>query len=305
MPPHVAFVFLDGVGLGPGGPANPLDTDALPAFERLAGGQRWTEAAHVVDEPGHVFRPIDASLGVDGLPQSGTGQTTLFAGFNAPEMAGRHWGPYPHSATFDALAAQSLWQRLLDAGVPKDELAFLNAYPPVFFAHAEAKNRWTTTTRMTRAAGLPLFGVDDVLAGRALTAELTGQAWHERLGLAVPTITPFQAGQRLHALARQRRVVLFEYYLTDKAGHARDDEQAAAILGHLDGFFAGYLDGFDPERDLLVVSSDHGNLEALDRKPHTTNPVPLVALGRRADAFRAAASLIDVTPALVTAAAAS
>lgn len=302
MHPHVAFVFLDGVGLGPGGPTNPLDTDALPAFARLAGGQRWTDAAHVVDEPRHVFRPIDATLGLDGLPQSGTGQTTLFAGFNAPEMAGRHWGPYPHSATVDALAAHNLWQRLLDAGVPTNELAFLNAYPPVFFAHAEAKNRWTTTTRMTRAAGLPLFGVEDVRAKRALTAELTGQAWRDRLGLDIPLLTPFEAGQRLHTLARQHRAALFEYYLTDKAGHARDVEQAASILRDLDGFFAGYLDGFDPERDLLVVSSDHGNLEALDRKPHTTNPVPLVALGRRADAFRHAASLVDVTPALVTAA---
>lgn len=302
MPPHVAFVFLDGVGLGPGGPTNPLDSDDLPAFARLAGRQRWTDAALAVDTPTHVFRPIDATLGMDGLPQSGTGQTTLFAGFNAPQLAGRHWGPYPHSATVDALAAHNLWQRLLDAGVPISDLAFLNAYPPVFFAHAEAKNRWTTTTRMTRSAGLPLFGVDDVIAGRALTAELTGQAWRDRLGLGIPTLTPFVAGQRLHALARERRVVLFEYYLTDKAGHARDAEQAAAILRDLDGFFEGYLDGFDPERDLLVVSSDHGNLEALDRKPHTTNPVPLVALGRRADAFRRAATLADVTPALVEAA---
>ncbi|MCA1481694.1 hypothetical protein, partial [Bradyrhizobium sp. NBAIM08] len=71
--PHVLFVFLDGVGLGPAPPEtgeNPFATLHFPAFERLAGGQPWTQAARPVRTPGHTFVPIDATLGVAGLPQS-------------------------------------------------------------------------------------------------------------------------------------------------------------------------------------------------------------------------------------------
>ncbi len=50
---------------------------------------------------------------------------------------------------------------------------------------------------------------------------------------------------------------------------------------------------------LLVVTSDHGNLEDLSTKSHTRNPVPLLAVGPGADAFAGAASLTDVTPAVV------
>src|SRR5690606_29320670 len=115
MRPHVTFVFLDGVGLGPAGPENPLATLRLPAFERLAGGQRWTTEAGALAEPDHVFHPLDATLGLDGLPQSGTGQASLFTGVNCAARAGRHWGPYPHSTSKPVIAAKNLFVRLREA----------------------------------------------------------------------------------------------------------------------------------------------------------------------------------------------
>lgn len=298
---HVAFVFLDGVGLGPGGSLNPLDTDEWTALARLAGGARWTEDAPSLDRPDHVFRAVDATLGMDGLPQSGTGQVALFAGVDAPRLAGRHWGPYPHSATVAALERHSLWQRLLDAGVPPERLCFANAYPDRFFAYAAETNRWSTTTRMARAADVRLRTEADVRAGEALTAEITGEAWRTALSLDVPLLDPRDAGRRFHALALAHTATLFEYYLTDKAGHGRDTDAARRVLATVDGFLGGYLERFDPGTDLLVVCSDHGNLEALDRKPHTRHPVPLVAFGRGASAFRDVHDLTAVTPALVEA----
>ena len=85
----ILLVFLDGVGLGPATAANPFVTLDLPAFERLAGGQRWTADATPIREPEHVFIPIDATLGLEGLPQSGTGQAALFTGENAAAVHGR------------------------------------------------------------------------------------------------------------------------------------------------------------------------------------------------------------------------
>ena len=302
LPSSLLFVFLDGVGLGADVGHNPLAVLPLPAFERLAGGQRWLRTSEVVREPGHVFRAIDARLGVEGLPQSGTGQAALFTGLNAPRLAGRHYGPYPHSKTRPALAAENVFSRILRLGLPLEEpVAFANAYPPRFFTYARQRDRWTVTTRCCLEAGVPIRSQAELDAGHALAADLTGQAWRDRLGLDVRVITEEDAGARLVQLSGQHAFTLFEYYLTDKAGHSRDAQRAERVLRALDRFFAGLLDVFDERRDLLLVTSDHGNLEDLSVKGHTLNAVPLVAYGRGASAFQDVRDLTDVTPAVVEA----
>jgi phosphopentomutase len=71
------------------------------------------------------------------------------------------------------------------------------------------------------------------------------------------------------------------------------------VLASLDRFVGALLDRLDPARDLLVLASDHGNLEDLGTKTHTRNPVPLVALGAGAGRFADARSVLDVTPRVV------
>ena len=293
-PAHVTLVFLDGVGLGADTADNPFAHLVLPHFERLAGRQRWTADATPIAEATHLFRPIDATLGMEGLPQSGTGQATLFTGINCAERAGRHFGPYPHSTSKPVIAEHNLFVRLRDAGRAG---AFANAYPDRFFRFAEERNRWTVTTLCCIEAGIPLRREADLRAGDALTAEITAAAWRERLGLDVPVITEDEAGRRLARLSHSADLTLFEYYLTDKAGHSQDADRAATVLRTLDAFFGGLLDALG-EDDLLVVTSDHGNLEDLGLKTHTRNPVPLVALGAGADGLAEVQSLTDVTPAL-------
>ena len=295
------FVFLDGVGLGPAGsPDNPLACEALPAFERLAGQQRWTSQARPIDEPDHLFRPIDATLDVEGLPQSGTGQATLFTGVNCALKAGRHFGPFPHSTTKPVLASQNLFHRLKALSL-SDPVAFANAYPSRFFDHARRRERWTVTTRCCLEADVPLRDEKALRAGKALAADLTNQGWQRLLDRDVPLISEAQAGRRLARLSMQHAFTLFEYYLTDKAGHNRTDRSAAAILHALDRFFTSLIASMDLEKQLLLVTSDHGNLEDLSTKSHTRNPVPFLAYGAGAHAFREVDSLSDVTPAIVSA----
>jgi hypothetical protein len=293
-PDAAVFVFLDGVGLGPPGPANPLSTRDLPTFRRLAGGAAWTAGAPPHRAPDHVFVPLDACLGVAGLPQSGTGQASLFSGVNCAALAGRHFGPYPHSTSKPVLEARSTFARLVAAGHAPERLAFANAYPPRFFAHAEARARWTVTTFSCRAAGVRLRTTADLAVGRAVAADLTGARWPDP-GLA--PVPEAETAARLARLAAAHRFTLFEYYLTDKAGHDQDAAAAAAVLGALDRFFDALLDRLDPGT-LLLVASDHGNLEDLSVRTHTRHPVPLVALGPGAGALAAARDLTDVTPAL-------
>jgi bisphosphoglycerate-independent phosphoglycerate mutase (AlkP superfamily) len=138
---------------------------------------------------------------------------------------------------------------------------------------------------------------DDLRAGTAVPADFTGALWPE-VDLP-PPITPAAAGGRLARMARGYRLTLFEVWITDKAGHSRDSARAAGVLADLDAFMAGLLDEFDRSAGLLVISSDHGNLEDLSTKTHTLNPVPLVALGAGAGRFAAARTIADVVPLMV------
>lgn len=298
MPPrHVLFLFLDGVGLGPNQPANPLTTVG-PHFALLSQCTQWTLQTPTVHTPSHVFRPVDATLQTSGLPQSGTGQASLFSGVNCAARAGRHFGPFPHSTSKPILKAQNIFQRL-QPEVAEHGCAFANAYPPVFFEKRAQSNRWTVTTLCSRQAGVRLRSTEDVRTGRALTADIVGAAWQNHLNISIPHLSPFEAGQQLYRLMQAHRFTLFEYYETDKAGHGRSALSISTILHRLDALLKGILDAFSPAHDLLLLCSDHGNLEAPDQKPHTRHPVPLVAYGCGAGAFSDATSITDVVPTLV------
>lgn len=297
---RVLFVFIDGVGLGAPAPYNPFAAGAFPAFEALADGQPWTSQAQPIDQRRHVFRPIDANLDVEGLPQSGTGQATLFTGANCAQAAGRHFGPFPHSKTKPIIADKNIFTRIKGL-VPEEPepTAFANAYPPRFFSYAKRRDRWTVTTRCCMDAGVPVRSLEELRCGKALAADLTSRGWQE-LGLDITPISEEEAAARLQALTQRHRFTLFEYFLTDKAGHSRDADRAATVLRALDRFLGRLRREIDDET-LLVVTSDHGNLEDLSTKSHTRNPVPLVAYGHGAHHFRGVQSIIDVTPAVLRA----
>ncbi len=300
-PDHILFVFIDGIGLGPADAAhNPFAAGAYPGLEALAGGQPLTAESDAIEEPNHQFRGIDATLGVDGLPQSGTGQAALFTGRNAAQLAGQHFGPYPHTSTFAAIAEANLFHQIAtQRALAIDRLAFANAYPRPFFTYASSKNRWTVTTRCCRDAGVRIRTMDDLRAGDALSAELTNRGLVEKLGIDCPVVSEEEAAGRLAALGQRHVFTLFEYYLTDKAGHSRDPERADEVLRSLDRFVGTLIAAADLSRTLLVFTSDHGNLEDLSTRSHTRNPVPFAALGAGAEALANVRSLLDVTPALV------
>ncbi len=291
----VFFVFIDGIGIGGDDARNPLFTEVYPFFEKMAGNMRLTRSAPELMKTNHVFKPIDATLGMAGLPQSGTGQVSLFSGLNAPGHVGKHFGPYPHSSTKEMLATDSIAARASRKGL---SFQFMNAYPPIFFRLSSQRDRWSTTTLMCRQQSMPLFTEDDVRSGLGITAEITQEIWHERLGIDLPTISESQAAERMLKAARKNDIVMYEYYLTDKAGHAMDQHMARNVLIRIDRFLSAIIDGLR-SHDVLLISSDHGNVEDLSIKTHTTNHVPLIAYGGGADAFYDTSSIEDVVPNLM------
>jgi len=74
---------------------------------------------------------------------------------------------------------------------------------------------------------------------------------------------------------------MYEHFLTDLAGHTQDMEHAALVLENLEALLDGLLSHLDLFRHLVVLASDHGNIEDLSTKQHTLNCVSGPSLGGR------------------------
>jgi hypothetical protein len=298
---NILFLFLDGIGIGRDDPGlNPFAELDLPSFEKLAGGHRWIEGTPETREPDRLFTAIDANLGMEGLPQSGTGQATLFTGVNCARIADRHYGPFPHSKTKPTIEGLNVFRRLEELFPDESEpCAFANAYPERFFGYVEKRDRWTVTTRSCLYSNTRIRSTDDLRNGLAVPADLTGKRWPEPDEVDMMPADERAAARRLLRIASHHHFTLFEYFFTDKAGHKQSSDQARRVLTNLDILLDEILTGMQMDEVLLLLTSDHGNLEDLSTKSHTRNPVPFVAYGRGADEFGAVKSLVDVTPAIV------
>jgi 2,3-bisphosphoglycerate-independent phosphoglycerate mutase len=298
------MLFVDGVGIGRRDAAvNPLLPARLPALRSLSGGELPTLGGrHAASSRGAVF-PLDATLGVAGLPQSGTGQTALFTGVNAARIVGRHFGPYPYSTLRPVITEQNIFRRLIMRGLRP---CFANAYPDRFFRYIEQhESRLTVTTRASLESAMPLRTAEDLRHGRAVSADITGEGW-ARLGHpSIAAIAEREAGRRLVSLLGEHDFVLFEYWHTDRAGHARNPAQAVEVLERFDRMLEGVLESIDLRSALLLITSDHGNIEDLSVKTHTRHPVPLWVAGLRHAQLmgeiqdRPRPDLTHVTPALL------
>lgn len=289
---RLLFLFLDGVGVGPADPArNPFARASLPHWAALAGGR-----LPFLGEEARGWAAVDACLGVEGLPQSGTGQVALLSGRNAARLRGSHVGPWIDARLKELLSRSNAFRSVVDAG---GRACLANAFPDHYLRRVErGRGRSSAIVWAARLAGLELKGYEGLLQGKAVSAFLDHRAW-QRLGYALPGITPREAGRRLARLAGEHDFTLFEYYLSDFLGHRPRMEQAVEALEALDAFLGGVLEG--ASGDLTVaLCSDHGNLEELDHSRHTRNPVPLLAAGLAGqEAVRDAGSLEEVLPALL------
>jgi len=276
---RILFLFLDGVGLGADDPAcNPFARAHMPVLGHLLGGRRLLANAAPFSGSQADLLSLDACLGVAGLPQSATGQTVLLTGENVPAALGYHYGPKPNPEVARFLRDGGLFGRLAQSG---KRVALLNAYPPRYFSAIESGRRMYSAIPLALSqAGVSFFTATDLYAGRAISADFTGQGWHDHLNLRdAPILAPEQAGQRLAHLASRFDFSFFEYWMSDYAGHGQDMSAALTLLEQFDAVLDGLLTDWDMSRDLLVVTSDHGNLEDLSTRRHTANPVPLLLVG--------------------------
>jgi hypothetical protein len=232
------------------------------------------------------------------LPQSATGQTALLCGVNAPREVGAHVTGFPTPPLREILKRKSVFVQLRARGL---DGIFINAFRPLFFKlPTEMQWRLSATTVAQLAAGLPFFDLDDIVAGRAIYQEFTNRELIDK-GFDVPEMTPEAAGRALARNAALRDFTLYEYFQTDRAGHGADRTRCEAELAKLERFLGTLLAEVDDDV-LVLLTSDHGNLEDLSTRSHTRNPVPLMARGPGAEAFVAScADIADVVPAMLAA----
>jgi len=308
----ILFLFLDGVGLGNNdGNINPFATARMRHLHELLQGRNFVLPPHffhsgdeqkpIYESPRASLYALDACLDVEGLPQSATGQASLITGRNVPGELGKHYGPKPNSEVAANLKNGTIFSILHEKGY---NTALLNAYPPGYFDAIESGHRLPGAIAMAvRKAGIPLKNSEDFFSGQALSADFTGKGWREYLGFPnAPLLSPYEAGERLAELASSYDLAFFEYWPSDIAGHRQDMELALDLLESLDKTLAGLINKWDDNQGLILITSDHGNLEDLSTRRHTLNPVPALLIGSqqfRNEFGRGLHNLTDITPSIL------
>ena len=292
------MIFIDGVGIGKKDfEFNPFFKYGFKTFEKIFGETPHLEKQCLDKNEIYCF-PVDAKLDVEGLPQSGTGQVSIFCGVNAAKFVGKHFGPFPYSTTIPIIAEKNIFKQYKDMN---KQASFANAYPKVFFDYIKSgKTRLNTTAAMCRLSGVKLNTVTDVRKGQALTAEITNERWNKRLNYNLIEIKPETAARRLLKIAEQNDFTLYEFFLTDHLGHGRIIDEFDIIYNNLDKFLLTIISELNQSQLTMIICSDHGNFEDFSIKTHTLNPALTITAGKFArNLAEEIQDLTDIKPTII------
>jgi len=279
----VIFLFVDGVGLKAPAADNPLNAEVCPTLWRL------------VDRHS---KSIDACLGVEGLPQSATGQATMFTGVNCAEAIGRHCEGFPSAALRQIIEENNVFLELKRRG---KKVKFADAYLVDDVQDLALRRFKSVTTVMALTAPETISVVADLADDRALMQDLTRETIQDSYP-DIPVVAPQRAAEHLFAIARANDFTLYEFFQTDVSGHSMDYARACEVLRTYDKFLSSLVRLAEAGGLTIVLTSDHGNIESISERGHTRNPVPFVSYGPGEMFLRdKVSSLVDVTPALLEA----
>lgn len=279
----VIYLFIDGVGLREPAADNPLNKEVCPTLWRLI-------ECH--------SKPIDACLGVEGLPQSATGQATMFTGVNCSAAIGRHCEGFPGQELRKIIEDNNLFMELRKRN---KRVRFADAYLVDDVSEIAARRFKSVTTVMALTVPESISLAEDLMADRALMQDLTRETIQDRYP-DIPVVTPQRSAEHLFRLALANDFTLYEFFQTDVSGHSMDYARACAVLRVYDRFLAALVRCTEAAGITLVMTADHGNIESIGERGHTRNPVPFIVFGPGEEWIRDRVnSLQDVTPAILEA----
>ncbi|MCI0711235.1 MAG: hypothetical protein L0154_13840 [Chloroflexi bacterium] len=299
---HVLLIFLDGIGLGDNDTAiNPFAVMDTSTLHSLSGGKRWLRNTPRTETDRAIFLPTDASLGISGRPQSASGQAAIMTGLNVPQMIGEHYGPRPNAPIRDILNNGNLFKTLV---ANNKTAALINPFPPPFHAAiARGKRLPSSIQQSVLSAGLPLFTEKHYYERQALSPDWTGEGWTRFLGYEnAPVYNAEEAGKKMVELTRQRDFTMFSTWFTDEIGHRGPFESGVMFMERFDKVMEAVLGEWDDDEGLIIITSDHGNMEVQGDRRHSENQVPTVVIGSRKDEFADGfTDLTHITPGILRA----
>lgn len=285
-----ALLFFDGIGIGEDDPEkNPFARYRSKFFRAFIGGNNFRA------EYDGIIVPTDATLDVPGYPQSATGQTAIFTGVNAAEMMQGHINGLPTPTLRRVLLSESIFLKLKRLG---KKATFANAYSKHYFELRGEK--LSATTYAVMASQVPFRWYDKELQdGKAVPADLTGE-FLKRFYPDVKVITPEESGKIIADLLSEYDFVMYEFPFTDEAGHNQDFELALKYIDRIERFLDSLLTNTDLNEHLIILTSDHGNIEDLSIKTHTLNKVPTIIWGKgKGKVAMSIRSILDITPTII------
>jgi hypothetical protein len=272
--------FIDGIGLGEDDQEiNPIRT----LFSPLMDGEHLIRC----DSPRYfssgVLIPTDPKLGVAGIPQSATGQTTIFTGVNAQALIGYHLTGFPDEQLMKIIEERSLMKKLVGSGI---RATSANLYSQGFFEERRKSkiNLFPVSTLTIQASGVGFRDWKDYVAGKAVYADITNERIRSR-GYDIDLIEPEEAAENMLNILSDFDFVFFEYFITDLYGHKWDKEKLHHCVEVINRFTSQIWSKADRHSTAILILSDHGNAEDM-RAGHTDNMVPTVLFSENPDDVR-------------------
>ncbi|MEN8223226.1 MAG: hypothetical protein ABFR36_08195 [Acidobacteriota bacterium] len=282
------FIFIDGIGIGSPNGNNPF-VSADPDILRL-----WEGAVLKRNEV--RIKAIDPLMGVSGIPQSATGQTTIFTGKNIPRLLSKHTGSFPNRIMRKIIREENLLLKLNKSGKTGK---FINAYPhhSELFSNTNVeidengnlifsdkfpekyKRRISVTSSILISNNVKPFDTIDIKEKRSLYQDYSNKSLLG-YGLELPVFSPEDAAEILYGISSDYDLILYEFFQSDIYGHRKGKSEQIELISELDNLLSSLISLMDDQQDTILITSDHGNLEDNSHKSHSLNPVPLITWGR-------------------------
>ncbi len=281
--------FIDGFGIGDKSISNPLYYNILKSIGYYKSD--FKNADKIKLSPNKIVYSLDAKMNVEGLPQSATGQTSIFSGKNVQKIIGKHLTGFPDSRLRNILREENI---LLDFKANGYNVSFVNVFNKFANVLSNGKskvlengrlypeiiNKYRRQVSVTTTIGIILkqyfYNLDDLRHEKSIYQEFTNKDLIDRK-INLKVFTYEKAANILFNTLENHDVVLYEYFQTDRAGHGKRDD-LDNILKDLDGFVSVLeeLITNSNEKIDLYIFSDHGNCENLSIRTHTNNYIPFI-----------------------------
>ena len=292
--PKIIYLFIDGIGLG----KNDLNTNPFTKYAQsylsVLGG---VKSKLELREKWYCI-PTDPNLGVKGIAQSATGQCSLWTGVNGPLSMGFHKTGFPGPTLIEIINKFSIIKIFKEQGL---NATLLNAYSPVYLDYLLKRPRYrSVSSHLQLASGQKLLTFEDLKKNKAIYMDYTLEFlknYYPDFANEFEIIKAEVSGKRIVELVQNYDLVIHEFFLSDKAGHKKNWELAKWCIETIEKMLNGLIENLDTSRELLLITSDHGNMEDLSIETHTQNLVPTFAYGYNASlANESIKNLTDIVP---------